>query len=270
MSAAGGTRGGNGGHSTKDADEELARLFLASVLGVPVTVHDGRSGHSTYDLEICYPGGRRGAAEVVSTRTKAQAAQLGAIHRAGYTEDRRLKHTWVARVPPGTLISRVRPVLPEFLAELERAGITDLDRNRYYGPQMHQRLRSLHISSCLAYSPATGRQPGFYVYPEATGAWVGDGEEIRLFCEEFLRDRAQADVLRKLAESGADERHAVVIATHSQLGLHTAVDLRLTPRQAPDLDKRVDWLWVIASQELPARGCYWTRQRGWATAVLAS
>jgi len=37
---------------TKDVDEELARLFLASALRAPVTVHDRRSGHSTYDLEI--------------------------------------------------------------------------------------------------------------------------------------------------------------------------------------------------------------------------
>ncbi len=256
--------------STKDADEELAQLFLASVLRAPVTVHDRRSGHSTYDLEIRYADGRCGSAEVVSTRTEAQAAQTDAVHRGGYTKDRRLSHTWIARVSPGAMISRVRHVLPEFLAELERAGITDLDRNRYYGPEMHQRLRRLHISSCLAAPPTVAHPPGFYIYPEATGAWVGDGEEIRLFCEAFLGDPAQADVLSKLAGSGADERHAVVIATHGQLGLHTAVDLRLMPSLAPDLDECIDGLWVIASQNLPARCCYWARQHGWATAVLAS
>jgi hypothetical protein len=99
---------------------------------------------------------------------------------------------------------------------------------------------------------------------------VGDGEENRLFCEEFLRNAAQADVLGKLARSGADERHAVVIATQGQLGFHTAVDRRLTPSQAPDLDSRIDWLWGIASQDPTARGCYWTRQHGWATAVLTA
>ena len=41
------------------------------------------------------------------------------------------------------------------------------------------------------------------------------------------------------------------------------------PNQAPDLDGRIDWLWVIASQDQPVRGCRWTRQDGWATAVLA-
>jgi hypothetical protein len=254
--------------STKDADEELARLFLASVLHVPVTVHDRRSGHSTYDLDIQYRDGRRGAAEVVSTRTQVQAAHLGAVRRVGYTEDRQLTYAWVVRVLPDAVLSRVLPVLPAFLAELERSGMTELNRNRFYGLEMHQRLRSLHVSSCLAYPRPAGRPPGFYVYPEASGAWVGDGEEIRLFCEEFLWHPAQADVLRKLNESGADERHAVVITTHGQLGLHTAVDLRLTPSQVPDLDNCIDWLWVIASQDLPARGCYWTHQHGWRTAVL--
>ena len=88
-----------GSLSTKDADEELARLFLASVLRAPVTVHDRRSGHSTYDLEVRHADGRRGAAEVVSTRTEAQAAQTNAVRRAGYTKDGRLSHLWIARVP---------------------------------------------------------------------------------------------------------------------------------------------------------------------------
>ena len=126
-----GPRDGMGNLSTKDADEELARLFLASVLRVPVTVHDRRSGHSTYDFEICYPGGRRGAAEVVSTRTHEHAAQLIAVRRADYTVDRRLTHSWIARVALGTMISRVRAVLPEFLKELEQNGITDLSNYRY-------------------------------------------------------------------------------------------------------------------------------------------
>jgi hypothetical protein len=268
VSLSAGARKVAGRLSTKDADEELAQLFLASVLGVPVTVHDRRSGHSTYDLEIHYTDGRRGAAEVVSTRTQTQAAQTDAVRRVGYTKDSRLSHTWIARVPPDAVISRVRRVLPEFLAELERADITDLDRNRYYGPEIHQRLLNLYISSCMAAPPTMAHPPGFYVYPEATAAWVGDGEEIRLFCEKFLGDQAQADVLRKLTRSNGDERHAVVIVTDGQLGLHTAVNMRLTPSRPPDLDECIDWLWVIASRNLPAQGSYWARQYGWATAAL--
>jgi hypothetical protein len=88
-----GSRGSMRSPPTKDADEELARLFLASVLSVPVTVHDRRSGYSTFDLEIRYPDGRRGAAEVVSTRTKKRSAQLGAVRRVGYTTDARLRQT---------------------------------------------------------------------------------------------------------------------------------------------------------------------------------
>jgi|KBSMisStandDraft_5_1062788.scaffolds.fasta_scaffold88660_2 hypothetical protein len=256
--------------STKDVDEELARLFLASALRAPVTVHDRRSGHSTYDLEIRYPDGRRGAAEVVSTRTQKQTAQLDAVRRAGYTADSRLKHSWIARVPPATRISRVHPVLPEFLAELERIGITDLNSYGNHGPGMRDRLRGLHVSSCLAYAPTGKHPPGFYIYPEATACWVGDGEEIPRFCEDFLSDLAQSDVLGKLARSGADERHAIVIATLDQFGLYTAVDMGLTPSHAPDLSTCIDGLWVIASQAPPVQGCYWTRPTGWTTTVLTA
>jgi hypothetical protein len=61
--------------STKDVDEELARLFLASALRAPVTVHDRRSGHSTYDLEIRYPDGRRGAARPKSYQPARRSRQ---------------------------------------------------------------------------------------------------------------------------------------------------------------------------------------------------
>jgi hypothetical protein len=71
-----GPRDGMGNLSTKDADEELARLFLASVLRAPVTVHDRRCGHSTYDLEICYPGGRRGAARPRSCQPARRSTPL--------------------------------------------------------------------------------------------------------------------------------------------------------------------------------------------------
>ena len=88
---AAGARDGTGSLSTKDADEELAQLFLASVLRVPVTVHDRRSGHRPPTTSRSATP-TRGAAEVVSTRTRKQAAQLAAVRRAGYTEDRRLRN----------------------------------------------------------------------------------------------------------------------------------------------------------------------------------
>lgn len=270
MSDPGGDREKQRSRPTKDADEELARMFLESVLGVPVSVHDKRGGHSTYDLKICYPDGRRGAGEVVSTRTAKQRAQTRAIGRAGYTRDERLRLLWIACVSPDARISQVLADLSQFLADLELAGITNLSRNLYYGPEMRERLRRLHVSSCTGLPSTELHPPGFYIVPEATAAWVGDGDEIRVFCEQFLADPAQADVTRKLDEADADERHAIVIATHDQLKLHTAVDLGLVPRHAPNLAARTDWLWVIASKHLPTRGCYWVRTRGWATTVLTS
>ncbi len=71
--------------STKDADEDLASLVLRTVLGVAVAVHDDRSGHSKYDLQIRYPAGRIGAAEVVSTRDQNRTALVQAVAKRAVT-----------------------------------------------------------------------------------------------------------------------------------------------------------------------------------------
>ena len=48
--------------------QDLAVQVIQLALHVPVINHDDRAGSSKYDLKILYPGGRAGAAEVVSTR----------------------------------------------------------------------------------------------------------------------------------------------------------------------------------------------------------
>jgi hypothetical protein len=255
--------------TTKDADEDLALRFLSSVLHAPVVVHDKRSGHSTYDLEIHYTDGHRGAVEVVSSRDREQSALLSEVRRIGYTRDKQLTRMWHVRVRPGTMIRQIYPLIPAFLAQLELSGISDLDQNRFYGIETYQLTRRLHIRSCLSYSPTAKHPPGFYLLPDAWASWVGDGEDIPRFSEEFLADERQSDVLRKLEESGLDERHVVIVVTTGQLGPHTAVDMRLLPTSSPDVADCVDWLWVIASQAPPVRACYWTRPGGWATAVLS-
>jgi hypothetical protein len=148
--------------STKDADEDLARKFLEAVLHEPVTVHDTRSGHSTYDLEIRYADGRRGAAEVVSSREPAQEALLSEVTRIGYTHDARLTRRWTIHVMPDARLRKLHPLVPSFLAELELRGVDILDRNRYYGDEIHRTLQTLRIRSCMSHPPTTRHPPGFY------------------------------------------------------------------------------------------------------------
>ena len=133
------------------ADEELAQLFLASVLRVPVTEAGSPARRSP---SCCW------------------------LH-PGWTLEAHVGRTRPARGrdQPGL------PALPEFLAELERATITDLSRNRYYGPEMDEQLRGLHISSCLA--SAVDRSAWVLCLPRGDGRlgrrWRGDPHLLRGF-----------------------------------------------------------------------------------------
>ena len=193
---------------------------------------------------------------------------LSEVTRIGYTQDARLSRMWTIHVMPDARLRKLHPLVPSFLAQLEFLRVEILDRNRYYGDEIHRALQTLRIRSCMSHPPTARHPPGFYLLPDAWASWVGDGEDIRRYGETFLADAAQADVLRKLAQSGADERHAVIVVTTGQLGPHPAVDMRLLPSSPPQIHDCIDWLWIIASQAPPAQGCYWSRDGGWVTAAL--
>ena len=88
--------------STKDADEELATRVIQLALRVPVIQHDDRAGTSEYDLKILYPGGRTGAAEVVSIRDQARMSLTTAAGKRGYTRCSELTRLWIVSAFPGT------------------------------------------------------------------------------------------------------------------------------------------------------------------------
>jgi hypothetical protein len=131
-------------------------------------------------------------------------------------------------------------------------------------------MLALGIGSCWSSVPTPKHPPGFYVTLEASAAWVGDGESVRKFCEQFLADADQADVLAKLRQAHADERHAVIILTADEPGPFTAVDGAAMPISAPVLPPEVDWLWIITSQSLPARSVFWRPGGPWSEIVLTA
>jgi hypothetical protein len=248
--------------STKDADEELALRVLRAALRVPVTVHDDRSGNSKYDLEIHYSDGRRGAAEVVSTCDKSRMSLIAAVAKRGYTKYDKLTRLWIVQVIPGTIIRDIASEMRSLLVRLEEAGIHQLTWSGR--GNLRTAMLSLGIDACWSQGPTEQHPPGFYVSPDAFGGWVGDGDSALRFCEEFLTDENQADVLAKLNQEPAEERHAVVILTTDQIGPYIAIDTGGLPTRPPELPWEVDWLWVIASKpQPPVRAIYWGPSGQW-------
>jgi hypothetical protein len=254
------------GWSTKDADEELGRRVIQLALRVPVIQHDDRGGTSEYDLKILYPGGRAGAAEVVSTRDQARMSLTTAAGKRGYTRCSELTRLWIVEAFLGTNIRENAKGIRALLIQLEQAGADRLTRADRH--PLTTIMLDLGIGSCWSSAPTSKHPPGFYVTPDASAAWVGDGESARKFCEEFLADEKQADVLAKLRRAEADERHAVIILTADELGPFTAIDSGALPTSAPILPPEVDWLWTVALHSLPARAVFWRPDGPWSEVVM--
>ena len=73
---------------------------------------------------------------------------------------------------------------------MELLGVGILDRNRYYGGEIHRSLESPRIRSCMSHPATASHPPGFYLLSDAWASWVGDGEDIRRYSEAFLADTA--------------------------------------------------------------------------------
>jgi hypothetical protein len=251
--------------STKDADEELATKVIQLALRVPVTQHDDRTGTSKYDLKILYPG-HTGAAEVVSTRDKDRMSLARAAGKRGYVRCSELTRLWLVSAFPGTNIRKNAKGIRALLAQLEQANATRLSRADPH--PLTTLMLELGIGFCWSQEPTPKHPPGFGVTPDAFAAFVGDGERARKFCEEFLADEKQTDVLAKLRRAEADERHAVIILTVDALGPFSAIDGGALPTRAPVLPPEVDWLWVVAFNSLPARAVFWCPGGPWSEVVM--
>jgi hypothetical protein len=238
---------------TKDGDELYATAVLAAALGAVVTPHDDGSRQSMFDLVITYPGGRKACAEVVSTRNRQTMAQAHAVNKLGYTKHQDLTRMWMVRFVEGARLKVILPDLPGLLAQFEQDRIDNVG----YGDDeaVVAQLRALQLSSVWSYEPTEKHPPGFYLYPAATGAWVGDGDSIVRECDAFLT--ATPDVASKLALSGMTERHAVVLVTVDWLGPLSAIESGAMPKIAPILPDGVDCLWLVALEGSSNRAIYW-------------
>lgn len=247
------------------------RRLIETVLGVPVVQHDFNSGHSVPDLRINYPDRPTGYVEVVADGAQAQWRAL----------DRELDHGNRTLIVPGLRYDwfvylnervRVRKLairLPDLVHRLERAGeLFDhrVDRHRTRSSSFAKEINRLGIDMMAAGPEAVGDAQVNYVLPGAEGPATVDLARLVEWCGEFLHDPRRADVRRKLAATGAPERHVFVVVSWATewAVLHAlSRDARgMVPDIPPPLPAEVTHLWLLGTG--PAdRLIAWLPTRGW-------
>lgn len=238
--------------------EDDAQRMIEKVLGVPVVQYDTNSGHSVPDLRIDYPDRPPGYVEVVADNAQQP---WRALHDEVDGGNRTLAvpgldYEWLIYLKDKTQIKKLDVWLPDLLRRLEQAGelfehrVDATLRHRIQDSPFGTEIKKIGIDRIVAGKQADGMAVVRYVLPGVEGPAAIDLDRVVEWCEEFLNAPARADVRRKLAETGAQERHAfVVVGWGSEWAVVGALsyDTDVLPDQAPHLPDEVTHLWLLGS-----------------------
>ncbi len=187
------------------AGEDWARRIVQNALNRDVRIHDDNSSPSMYDLRIGPPDAPEVAIECVGA-VKSTYTETWNVGPAKGSFTLPVAGNWTVEISPTARIKRIlMPRLPQFLAELERRGLSAISHNHSLTPTdelMLDEMDSIGITRASRYvAPYSGR---VYLTMPGTGGCVDDsGSELPKWLGDFLRHPDQADVLSKLQRSGA-------------------------------------------------------------------
>jgi hypothetical protein len=230
-------------------EERWAASMISAALGVDVRQHDDGSRDAMHDLDAMVANGP-GAVEVTAC-ADGEAIETWNLMNGndGFWTIPGLSQQWTVVVSPNARIKLLARHLPALLAEAERNGLLAVE----------ELLAAFRVHRADAFQ---GDHPGrtyltISLPPERSGGAVPqNGDILALWAGDWLREGQQADVLAKLARSGAHERHVFAFVT----GLTPApfgVQYMLMsanptiPTIAPDLPDAVTHFWVCSTWSTP-------------------
>jgi hypothetical protein len=251
-------------------EEEWARSFLANALGVSVVAYDDNSRPGMFDLQIAYRDREPGAVEVAAAADPASLALWNELQPAGRWIEPDLAGGWAVGLDRSTDVRQLRRKLPALLRELERRGMRAL-LDSYPPAPLYERARELGITH--AYQSPTTSFPGSVYWTidlptEQSGGFVADSTDaLSEWVGRFLHDEKRARVRRKLAASGASERHAfIVVVGFSDLDFSVTEPLMRDdpplPSRRPDLPDEITDVWV-ASTWSSGSVFHWCEAKDW-------
>lgn len=253
--------------------EEWARQMIEVELGLSVRQYDDGSLNGMHDLTIAYPDRLFGAVEVTRAMDGSVAALWKLLDRSvdGRWIVPELAGGWTVSLHPTARWKRLRDELPRLLASLEAMRRRSLDTEYDDPSDVHVRCANAlgvvradqndtsYAGSIYPVVELGSDRSGGVVAPaaDAPAEWIG----------RFLREPQQADVLSKLARSGASSRHAFVVVaglgepTFQVFDPLTRTDVQ-TPTAPPDLPVEVTHVWLTTTWN-GGRGLRWDPLAGW-------
>jgi hypothetical protein len=252
--------------------EAMAARVVARLTGERVVIQDDNSVQGMADLRIEYADRPIAFVEIVSDVDPDYAALNRLVFQKQEIEASSLGRIWYVTVAKTAKLKSLRPALEGFLRRLEDAGVllenVEPDGSLAYSSVDELRqLNGLGVVRLSSRPPQPAERPTILLYPQGVGGPAEqDWPALITWLADFLSAPGRADVRRKLASTGAAERHAFVglplgkewSAFHSLHDRYGGL-----PDQPPVLPPEVTHVWVWAQ---PFNRCIaWFPDRGWFT-----
>lgn len=242
--------------------EAWAQKIVQDELQKSVVIHDDNSQPSMYDLRIGPPESPAvaiecvGAVDSVSTETWNLGPAQGALTLS-------LRSDWTIFLKRSAKIKGLGPRLEPILQGCEREGMhaaipVDWRLNRSH-PELFSALNSNGVTFITCFRVA-GKGKVHLTMDGVGGPVDSEGLAIPEWVLAFLNDPKRADVISKLAWSGAPECHAFVIVDYAgapwPVQSYLDGDLVALPPKVPRLPSPLTGAWLVSTSN--TSGVRWT------------
>tara|TARA_B110000046_G_scaffold170767_1_gene190977 strand:- start:901 stop:1656 length:756 start_codon:yes stop_codon:yes gene_type:complete len=230
--------------------EDWARNIVANELGMQVDVHDNGSQSGMYDLIIGSVSNPKYAIECVGSVDPAATETWNIGPAKGHIKVDS-SGDWRISIRKSTNIKSLRRHIANVIGECEKLGLIEflpVDwQIKRFSPELFNKLDILGITSIYMFR-SEGHGDVHLIMDGSRGPVSHNGDDLAEWIGDFLNSQDKADVVIKLAKSGAKEKHAFIpiVLGGAPWGVESYFfgDMNL-PCIEPKLPEPITGVWVV-------------------------